>query len=65
MADPSLNNTLFNLPIDQAITSDMMIGLKPAAPRSRSYRISQAPINGSNFLGGSECIIELPTGRKC
>ncbi len=42
MADPSLNNTLFNLPIDQAITSDMMLGLKPAAPRSRSYRISQA-----------------------
>jgi hypothetical protein len=54
----------FNLPLDQAITSDMMIGLKPSAPRSRSYRISQAPVNASTFAPGSQCIIELPTGRK-
>ncbi len=64
MSDPSLNNTLLNLPIDQAITSDMMIGLKPAAPRSQSYRISKAPLNGSTFAPGSQCSIELPTGRK-
>jgi hypothetical protein len=64
MSDPSLNNTLFNLPIDQAVTSDMMLGLKPGAPRSRSYRISQAPLNASTFAPGSQCSVELPTGRK-
>ncbi len=60
MSDP----TAFNLPLDQAVTSDMMIGLKPSAPRSRSYRISQPPLNASTFAPGSQCIIELPTGRK-
>jgi hypothetical protein len=55
MSDPSS----FNLSLEQGVTSDMLIGLKPAAPRS--YRISQAPLNASTFAPGSKCIIELPT----
>ena len=45
MSDPSA----ILLPVHQALTSDMMLGLKPSAPKSRSYRISVAPLNGSIF----------------
>ena len=40
MSDPSQ----LHVPIHTALTSDMMLGLKPSAPKSRSYRISIAPI---------------------
>ena len=60
MSDP---NAIL-LPIHQALTSDMLLGLKPSAPKSRSYRISCAPMNGSKFNGGDQMIFELPTGRK-
>ena len=60
MSDPSA----IQLPIHQALTSDMMLGLKPSAPKSRSYRISVPPMNASAFLAGNQMIFELPTGRK-
>ena len=60
MSDPSA----IQIPVSQALTSDMMYGLKPSAPKSRSYRISQAPVNKSVFVGGDQIIIELPTSRK-
>ena len=60
MSDPSA----ILLPVHQALTSDMMLGLKPSAPKSRSYRISVAPLNASTFAPGSQMIFELPTGRR-
>ena len=60
MSDP---NAIL-LPIHQALTSDMLLVLKPSAPKSRSYRISCAPMNGSKFNGSDQMIFELPTGRK-
>ena len=60
MSDPSA----LNIPINQALTSDMLLGLKPCAPKSRSYRISIAPINKSVFQPNDQIIIELPTSRK-
>lgn len=60
MSEPSA----INLPLGQALTSDMLYGLKPSAPKSRSYRISVAPLNKSVFSPLDQIIIELPTGRK-
>ena len=60
MSDPSQ----INLPIHTALTSDMMLGLKPSAPKSRSYRLSVPPVNGSTFIGGQQVIFECPTGRR-
>ena len=60
MSDPSA----LNIPINQALTSDMLLGLKPCAPKSRSYRISIAPINKSVFNPNDQIIFELPTSRK-
>ncbi len=60
MSDPSQ----INVPISTALTSDMMLGLKPAAPRSRSYRLSVAPLNQSTFSANQQLVFELPTGRK-
>jgi hypothetical protein len=42
----------------------MNLGLIPAAPRSRSYRISVAPVNQSTFLANQQIVFELPTGRR-
>ena len=60
MSDPSA----LNIPVSTALTSDMLLGLKPSAPKSRSYRISIAPINKSVFAPADQIIFELPTGRK-
>ena len=60
MSDPSA----IQLPVNQALTSDMCLGLKPSAPKSRSYRISVAPLNKNVFAPGDQIIFELPTGRK-
>jgi hypothetical protein len=60
MSDPSA----LNIPINQALTSDMLLGLKPCAPKSRSYRISIAPINKSVFNPSDQIIFELPTSRR-
>ena len=60
MSDPSA----LNVPVHQALTSDMLLGLKPAAPKSRSYRTSIAPINKSVFAPGDHIIFELGTGKR-
>ena len=60
MSDPSA----LNIPVATALTSDMLLGLKPSAPKSRSYRISIAPVNKSLFTPSDQIILELPTGRK-
>jgi hypothetical protein len=60
MSDPSA----IQLPVHQALTSDMLLGLKPSAPKSRSYRISVPPLNKNVFIPGDQMIFELPTGRK-
>lgn len=60
MSDPNA----MNIPISQALTSDMLLGLKPSAPKSRSYRISIAPVNKSIFTPLDQIIFELPTSRR-
>jgi len=60
MSDPSA----IQIPIQTAVTSDLLLGLKPSAPKSRSYRISIPPINKSVFNGTDMIVFELPTGRK-
>ena len=60
MSDPSA----LQVPVSQALTSDMLLGLKPSAPKSRSYRISIAPTNKSVFQPGDQIIWELPTSRR-
>jgi len=59
MSDPSA----IQLPVNQALTSDLLYGLKPSCPKSRSYRINVAPLNKSVFVGGDQCIFEVPTSR--
>ena len=60
MSDPSA----INLPVSQALTSDLLYGLKPSAPKSRSYRVNIAPLNKSVFSGGDQLVFEIPTGRS-
>ena len=60
MSDPSA----IQLPVSQALTSDMLLGLKPSAPKSRSYRLNVAPLNKSVFTGSDQMIFEIPCGRK-
>ena len=60
MSDPSQ----IQVPIGQALTSDMMLGLKPSAPKSRSYRLSLPALNKATFSGGDSMIFEIPCGRK-
>jgi hypothetical protein len=60
MSDPSA----IQIPIQTAVTSDLLLGLKPSAPKSRSYRISIPPINKSVFNQTDMIVFELPTGRK-
>ena len=56
------NNIDFSM--QTAVTSDMNLGLKPSAPRSRSYRLSIAPLNKSVFTQQDQMIFEIPTSRK-
>lgn len=60
MSDPSA----IQIPVNQALTSDMLLGLKPSAPKSRTYRVNVAPLNKNMFYPGDQMIFELPTGRK-
>jgi hypothetical protein len=59
MSDPSA----INLPVSQALTSDLLYGLKPSAPKSRSYRMNIAPLNKAVFSGNDSIVFEIPTGR--
>ena len=60
MSDPSA----IQIPVQTGISSDLLLGLKPSAPKSRSYRISIAPMNKAIFVGQDAIIIELPVSRK-
>ena len=53
-----------NIPVNTALTSDLLYGLKPAAPKSRSYRLNIAPLNKSVFQPLDQMIFEIPTGRQ-
>ena len=59
MSDPSA----INIPVNTALTSDLLYGLKPAAPKSRSYRLNIAPLNKSVFQPLDSIVWEIPTGR--
>jgi hypothetical protein len=59
MSDPSS----IQLPVNQALTSDLLYGLKPSAPKSRAYKVNIAPVNKSVFVGGDQIIFEIPSGR--
>ena len=59
MSDPSA----INIPVNTALTSDLLYGLKPTCPKARSYKINIAPLNKSVFVGNDQIIFELPTGR--
>lgn len=57
------SSSLGNLAAHQALSGDMMLGLKPSAPRSRAYRVSVAP-NNKQVFGPTDCIyIDIPTSR--
>ena len=58
------DSSQLHIPMHTALTSDMMLGLKPSAPRSRSYRLSVAPLNKTVFTSTDQIIFELPTGRR-
>ena len=59
----SEDHSLGNIGAHQALTGDMMLGLKPSAPRSRAYRVSIAP-NNKQVFGPTDCIyIDIPTSR--
>ena len=60
MSDPSA----IQIPVQTGILSDLLLGLKPSAPKSRSYRISIAPMNKAVFVGQDTIIIEAPVSRK-
>ena len=60
MSDPSA----IQIPISTAVSSDLLLGLKSSAVKSRSYRISIPPINKSSFVGQDMIVWELPTGRR-
>ena len=58
------DSSQLHIPMHTALTSDMMLGLKASAPRSRSYRLSVAPLNKTVFTSTDQIIFELPTGRR-
>ena len=60
MTDPSA----IQVPTHQALTSDMLLGLKPSCPKSRVFRINCPSINKSLFNPADQMIFEIPTGRK-
>ena len=60
MSDPSA----IQVPTHQALTSDMLLGLKPSCPKSRVFRMNVPAINKSLFNPADQMIFEIPTGRK-
>ena len=57
------DNSGLNIGVAQALTGDMMLGLKPSAPRSRAYRVSIAPNNKQIFGPTDTIYIDIPTSR--
>ena len=60
MSDPSA----IQVPVHQALTSDMLLGLKPSAPKTRTYRQNIPALNKSVFTPADSMIFEIPAGRK-
>ena len=58
------DSSSLNLPVSTGMSSDFLLGLKTAAPKSKSNRISISPLNKSVFRGGDQIILEIPTGRR-
>jgi hypothetical protein len=58
------DSSSLNLPISTGMSSDFLLGLKVAAPKSKSSRVSVSPLNKSVFKAGDQIIIEIPTGRR-
>jgi hypothetical protein len=59
MSDPSA----INIPVNTALTSDLLYGLKASAPKSRTFRLNISPLNKNIFQNLDQIIFELPTGR--
>jgi hypothetical protein len=59
----SSDPTNIAVPTHQALTGDMMLGLKPSAPKSRSYRYNISPSNKSVFVPLDTLSIDVPTSR--
>ena len=57
------NDLASPFPIQKALTSDMMLGLKTTAPKSRSYNVSISPSNKSVFAPTDQMIFDIPVGR--
>ena len=57
------NDLASTVPIQKALTSDMQLGLKTTAPKSRSYNVSISPSNKSVFIPNDQIIFDIPTGR--
>lgn len=51
-------------PVNKSLTSDMLYGLKPAAPTSRSFKQNIPSMNKNVFVAGDQAIFEIPSGRK-
>ena len=60
MTDPSA----INIPTHQALSSDMLLGLKPSCPKSRVFRMNVPALNKSLFSPLDQMIFEIPCGRK-
>ena len=58
------SSTEMSIPTHEALTADMMLGLKPSCPNSRSYRVNISPNNMSVFSPQSTISIDIPTGRS-
>ena len=57
------SNSALNIQNHVALTSDMNLGLKPSAPRSRAYRVNIAPNNKQVFGSTDVIYIDIPTSR--
>ncbi len=60
MSDPSA----IQIPVTTSLTSDMALGLKPSAPKSRSYRMNIPAMNKQSFTALDQIVIEIPSGRR-
>ncbi len=60
MSDPSA----IQIPVTTSLTSDMALGLKPSAPKSRSYRMNIPAMNKQTFTALDQIVIEIPSGRR-
>ena len=58
-----MDNSALNIQNHVALTSDMMLGLKPSAPRSRAYRVNIPPNNKQVFSSTDVIYIDIPTSR--